>query len=100
MGGEDSTLGDLIYLDISKSFIVDDTQSEWQNVQLKGGFQAENNYGYGMGVIPEENSIMVYGGEGDNTGEKFLENTVILYNATENRWLSLPDPQAALLKQV
>lgn len=52
-----------------------------------------------MGAIPEENSIMVYGGKGGNIRGKFLQRTVMVYNATDNSWRSLPDPQAQL-KQV
>ena len=53
-----------------------------------------------MGVIPQENTIMIYGGQGNNEGGIFLEHTVMLYNATDNLWRSVLDPQAETLKQV
>ena len=92
MGGEDSTLGDLIYLNISTSFNVADAQSKWQTVPPGNGLTPEVNYAYGMGVIPEENSIMIYGGSGYNVGGRPLMSPVTLFNATSNSWKIVPDP--------
>ncbi|KAG2220498.1 hypothetical protein INT45_011502 [Circinella minor] len=61
-GAKPETLQDLIFLDISKSFSVSTAQSNWQGVQVRGALTAEPNYGYAMGVIPEEESIIIYGG--------------------------------------
>ncbi|KAG2222785.1 hypothetical protein INT45_013149 [Circinella minor] len=94
-----STIQDLIYLDITKSFDVSVAQSEWQGVQVSDSLTAERNYVYAMGVIPEEESIMIYGGAGSNIIDDLLQHTVMVYNATSNRWQSLPEPQGSL-KQV
>ena len=96
---EPSTLQDLIYLDITNSFSVGKVQAEWQGVQVNDSLTAERNYVYAMGVIPEENSIMIYGGAGSNIIDDLLQHTVLVYNATSNQWQSLPEPQATL-KQV
>ncbi|KAG2220492.1 hypothetical protein INT45_011496 [Circinella minor] len=96
--GNSATIQDLIYLDISESFNVSAAQSAWQGVQVTGSLTAEPNYGYGMGVIPEEHSIMIYGGSGANTAGKLLDNTVMLYNASSNRWETLPEPQTSLVQ--
>ncbi|KAG2213550.1 hypothetical protein INT45_013561 [Circinella minor] len=96
--GNSATIQDLIFLDISKSFNVNTAQSNWQGVQVTGTLTAEPNYAYGMGVIPEENSIMIYGGSGTNIPGKLLDNTVMLYNASSNRWKSLPEPQTSLVQ--
>ncbi|KAI7853785.1 hypothetical protein BDC45DRAFT_606267 [Circinella umbellata] len=95
---DSATIQDLIYLDISESFNVSAAQSAWQGVQVTGSLRAEPNYGYGMGVIPEEHSIMIYGGSGANIAGKLLDNTVMLYNATSNRWQTLPEPQTSLVQ--
>ncbi|KAI7853786.1 hypothetical protein BDC45DRAFT_510093 [Circinella umbellata] len=90
------TLQDLIFLDISKSFSISTGQSNWQGVQVTGTLTAEPNYGYAMGVIPEEESIMLYGGRGRNIRDELLDHSVVIYNAKSNSWKTLPEPDTSL----
>ena len=90
------TIQDFIYLDISESFNVNEAQSKWQGVPVTGSLTAEQNYEYGMGVFPEENSIMIYGGCGSNKPNETMRYPVMLYNATSNRWQDLTEPPNAL----
>ncbi|KAI7853793.1 hypothetical protein BDC45DRAFT_606274 [Circinella umbellata] len=85
------TIQDFIYLDISESFNVNEAQSKWQGVPVTGSLTAEQNYEYGMGVFPEENSIMIYGGCGSNKPNETMRYPVMLYNATSNSWQNLPE---------
>ncbi|KAI9495516.1 hypothetical protein BDB00DRAFT_813642 [Zychaea mexicana] len=96
-GNDTSTLQDLIYLDITESFDVNTALSSWKQEPVTGDLRAEPNYLYAMGVIPQENSIMIYGGEGYNSGtQQLLQNSVVLYNATSRTWQNLAEPQPRL----
>ena len=95
-GDSPGTIQDFIFLNISESFNVNDAQSTWESVEVTGTLTAERNYGYAMGVIPEEDSIMIYGGAGSNTFGSLLRYPVMLYNATSNRWQDLTEPPNSL----
>ncbi|KAI9259406.1 hypothetical protein BDA99DRAFT_560844 [Phascolomyces articulosus] len=98
-GTNTTTLQDLIYLDITNSAQVSSAQSNWQQAQVTGGLTAEPNYLYAMAVIPDLNSIMIYGGAGYNSENQLLQHSVVVYNATTDTWQNLAEPQPRL-KQV
>ncbi|CEP14402.1 hypothetical protein [Parasitella parasitica] len=74
-------------LDLTKDFSIANSIESWNNVVPVGDFSVEPNSLFS--IVPLNDSYLIHGGLGYGSSTRYLKNTTVVYNASNNSWSAI-----------